>query len=35
MYDRSNGFTGIAWLAIEGNPILFEVCGLGLRGLKQ
>lgn len=21
---------GIAWLAVEGNPILFEIIGLGL-----
>lgn len=24
-----NTFSGIAWLAVEGNPILFELCGLG------
>ncbi|KAK5166392.1 hypothetical protein LTR04_000569 [Oleoguttula sp. CCFEE 6159] len=23
-------YFGIAWLAVEGNPILFELCGLGL-----
>jgi len=23
-------YTGIAWLAVEGNPILFELCGLGI-----
>ncbi|KAF2739011.1 hypothetical protein EJ04DRAFT_509170 [Polyplosphaeria fusca] len=23
-------YAGIAWLAVEGNPILFELCGLGM-----
>lgn len=23
-------YSGIAWLAVEGNPILFELCGLGV-----
>ncbi|EON60903.1 hypothetical protein W97_00113 [Coniosporium apollinis CBS 100218] len=25
-------YSGIGWLAVEGNPILFELCGLGMRG---
>lgn len=25
-----NGHQGIAWLAVEGNPILFEIVGLGM-----
>ncbi|KAI9728118.1 MAG: hypothetical protein M1828_004579 [Chrysothrix sp. TS-e1954] len=24
-------YTGIGWLAAEGNPLLFQVCGLGIR----
>lgn len=24
-------YSGIAWLAVEGNPILFELIGLGMR----
>lgn len=23
-------YAGIGWLAVEGNPVLFELCGLGL-----
>ena len=26
----ANRFLGIAWIAVEGNPILFEIIGLGL-----
>lgn len=26
--------TGIAWIAVEGNPILFELIGLGM-GVKD
>lgn len=28
----ANMSLGIGWLAVEGNPILFELCGLGMRG---
>ena len=27
-------YAGIAWLAVEGNPLLFEVTGLGMGGLQ-
>lgn len=27
-------YAGIAWLAAEGNPLLFEVTGLGMAGLQ-
>jgi hypothetical protein len=25
----ANEFIGIAWLAVEGNPLLFEITGVG------
>lgn len=28
-------YAGIAWLAVEGNPLLFEITGLGLTGLQR
>lgn len=27
-------YAGIAWLAVEGNPLLFEITGLGMTGLR-
>lgn len=27
--SSTDTFTGIAWLAVEGNPLLFELTGLG------
>ena len=27
-------YTGIAWISVEGNPILFEYLGLGMNSLR-
>ena len=38
MFDEerwpTDDHTGIAWLAVEGNPLLFELTGVGMRSVQ-
>lgn len=31
---QADNCAGIAWLAVEGNPLLFELTGVGMRSVQ-